>query len=658
MGVQRVFLTNTGTTSTFVVPSDFISFISVEAIGNGGSGGSRTGGGGGAYAYSNLLTGISVGTTLYYYISFKGSNTATWISTVTNVPPTTATQGVLAQPGANGTTTTTTILGGSSSTSIGTITYSGGNSGAGSFNSTYGSYYSGGGGGAAGPQGPGRDGGNGGNNFLGSGYGGGGGGANGGTSGSTYNPGTGPDGGNGGRGSGDGGPNPNQSSTTGSSATTFSVYYGGVTTYYGPGGGGGGGSLSYSGSAGGFFGGGDGGSALTSVTLSGSGLIVFTYNSTLDYRQVQRLTSTGTLLTNYQFDEVTKTINGIDAATVYSKQFDEVTLKNVRTVFFTNTGTGTYTIPSDFVALYSIEAIGAGAYNGNGGGGGAYAKSTRVFGLFPGSTAYYRVGTPTTSLGGSYNTLAESWFTTTSTASPPTTSTQGVKAQGGTGGNTNILIGQGGRSQNCIGEICYSGGDTGHTQPRSGSGAAAGPDGPGGNGGGYGGGAQGSGGGGANGGSNGGSSGGVGTNIGGNGGSGKGNGFRSISGGNGATGTPTSGQGPTSPPAGSGAGGGGGGFYFGAAGTSGASGSLWVETATGNVAGPGGGGGGGGSTGGGGLYGGGSSSATGAQGIIVFRYVSTITNSTNVVQSIDYTFSNSNTNYIAREFDEITGIIN
>lgn len=52
-------------------------------------------------------------------------------------------------------------------------------------------------------------------------------------------------------------------------------------------------------------------------------------------------------------------------------------------VFITTTGTGTYTIPTDFKSLVSVEAIGAGGGGGSvgrTGGGGAYAKTTTITG--------------------------------------------------------------------------------------------------------------------------------------------------------------------------------------------------------------------------------------------------------------------------------------
>ena len=165
----------------------------------------------------------------------------------------------------------------------------------------------------------------------------------------------------------------------------------------------------------------------------------------------------------------------------------------IKTVFITTTGTGTYTIPADFVSLVSIEAIGAGGtgnlgYNGagswagQGGGGGAYAKSTTASGLTANSTTYYRVGTGGGTLG--VNGTARTWFNTASNAEPSSAST-GVLADGGTSGIQAVSnTAPGGNSTSCVGTVAYSGGtgSPGISSARQGGsgGGAAGPGGAGG----------------------------------------------------------------------------------------------------------------------------------------------------------------------------------
>ena len=73
MTTKVVFITS-GT--TFTIPSDFISLISVEAIGGGGGSFANAnlagGSGGGAYSYSNAITGLTAGTTVYVSIGVGG----------------------------------------------------------------------------------------------------------------------------------------------------------------------------------------------------------------------------------------------------------------------------------------------------------------------------------------------------------------------------------------------------------------------------------------------------------------------------------------------------------------------------------------------------------------------------------------------------------
>lgn len=269
-----------------------------------------------------------------------------------------------------------------------------------------------------------------------------------------------------------------------------------------------------------------------------------------------------------------------------------------KVVFITTTGAGTFTVPSDFGSLVSVECIGggkSGATSGAAGGGGAYSLSDAVTGLTAGGTAYVSVGAAG----------ADTWFNAASNAAPSTTS-QGALAKGSTSGT-------GGASASGVGTTKYSGGNGGGNYG-GGGGGAAGPSGAGKNGGAYS--ASyytGGGGGGANNGSagaSGGSSGGAGGN--GPGGTGGGSGGS----GNGSNAT-----------ANTGGGGGGGGSGNGGAG---ASDDIWTQTSDSATAGPGGGGGGGcafsnGTGGAGGLYGGGGGSGSvaggaGKQGLIVFTY--------------------------------------
>lgn len=146
-----------------------------------------------------------------------------------------------------------------------------------------------------------------------------------------------------------------------------------------------------------------------------------------------------------------------------------------KTVFITSTGS--FTIPSDFASLVSIEAIGAGANgaastyspifggsNGAGGGGGAYAKITSLSGLTAGGTLYCQV--PAANSG-------DAWANITTNAAPTSTS-DGVLAKGASGSSR-------GASSTSVGTTKRDGGNAGNG---GGGGGAGGPNGDGGNGGG------------------------------------------------------------------------------------------------------------------------------------------------------------------------------
>ena len=322
MSSQKVdFIITTGT-GTYTVPSDFLSLVSIEAIGGGGSGGSSAGGGGGgAYAMSNNIA-IAPGQTLYYRVGVQGGSRGTngtsrsWMN-LTNAEPTSNTTGVLADGGALGSTANTTIgaIGGQSSNSIGVITFSGGSGGALGANSA-----ASGGGGAAGPGGTGGNGSSGYSTSAGRGAGGGGASLLGpgfnATAGTATAGGT---GGNGGNGIGGGaGATSSGAGTAGTALTggggggmfgsgTFAGAAGGTGvpiwtatrgTYIGlsagPGGGGaGGGGIGTTGGTGGFYGG-AGGGFNTGLDPGQQGIIVFTYIGKSNFNQYQPYTGFNT----------------------------------------------------------------------------------------------------------------------------------------------------------------------------------------------------------------------------------------------------------------------------------------------------------------------------------------------------------------------------
>jgi len=302
----KTVLITSGT--SFTIPTDFGTLISVEAIGGGGAGGTGVGygaGGGGAYAKSTCVTGLSPGLTTYVSIGQGGSagmsGTATWFNAVANTAPATFTQGVLAQGGQVG-TGSSGGAGGSAATSVGTQTWAGGQGGL-----TRGANCSSasGGGGAAGPNGTGGTGGSavqrgchGGGGGGGSGgtlitggsagsrggstNGGAGGGTGGGTGGvaSAGSPGTAGSGGGGGGGAGT-----SSAGYAGGAGATGSYWICSASPSVTAGSGGGGGGAGYyttstaSSGAGGLYGGGGGGKANsgTSPGAGANGIIVFTY---------------------------------------------------------------------------------------------------------------------------------------------------------------------------------------------------------------------------------------------------------------------------------------------------------------------------------------------------------------------------------------------
>jgi hypothetical protein len=281
MASNVIFFTTTGNQS-YVTPADFVSFISVEAIGS-GSGGRRfgaaaAGGGGGAYSKSTSVTGMSVGSTSYIQVGVGGTNAnagaVSWFNAASNANPTLSSQGTRAD-GASAPSSGVGGAGGTVANSIGDVRFAGGTGG----NATS---ANGGGGGAGGP------GGNGGNGVAGGSvvFGGGGsgatltaagsagssstGGASSGQTGGTSPSGAGTNGGGGGGGGAGSTPGGNGGAGTSTFLSTANVSAG-------PGGGGGGGNNA-TGAAGGLYGGGGGGANASATQNNGAnGIVILTY---------------------------------------------------------------------------------------------------------------------------------------------------------------------------------------------------------------------------------------------------------------------------------------------------------------------------------------------------------------------------------------------
>ena len=111
--ITKVVFITSGT--TFSIPADFVTLISVQCIGGGGSGahgGNNTGaaGGGGAYAASTAVTGLVAGGMAYVNVGAGGAPTSyglgdgsaggdTWFNAASATAPTSTTQGALAKGG-------------------------------------------------------------------------------------------------------------------------------------------------------------------------------------------------------------------------------------------------------------------------------------------------------------------------------------------------------------------------------------------------------------------------------------------------------------------------------------------------------------------------------------------------------------------------------
>ena len=311
----------------------------------------------------------------------------------------------------------------------------------------------------------------------------------------------------------------------------------------------------------------------------------------------------------------------------------------------------TFTVPSDFLTLVSVEAIGGGGSGAGvgssntftgGGAGGAYAKSTSVSGLSANQTVYVNIGSGGAAATRGFvgtdnpgNPGGDTWFNTSNSA--PSSSSTGVLAKGGGAGLNSLSAAQGGQASASVGDVKYSGGNGPSTgSPPNLCGAGGGAAGPGG--------AGGAGGYATVGGFNGQGAGG--------GGSGATLTLPGTAGANGGTGAGGAGGASTGQTGGAGAtsssdatvgvngGGGGGGIADSTPsrdkGQDGGAGTFWIQTSNSATAGSGGGGGGPSQTvssatiaGNGGLYGAGGAAANGfgtlvsgagAQGIVVFTY--------------------------------------
>lgn len=232
---KTVFITTVGT-STYTIPADFISLVSIEVIAAGQKGdnasGVSNGGGnaGGCYAAITSLSGLTAGGSLYCRVGTP-SSADTWVNKTSSTAPASTTDGVLAKTGT------------STASCVGNVKFGGG-AGSGGGTGTTG----GGGGGAGGPNGAGLNGANG------------------------NSGGAGGAGNNGQAGGGAGG----TSGSAGNAGTYWTATAGGTA---GPGGGGAGGNGAVGG-AGGSYGAGGGGGSKTGSTAGGAGaqgIIIFTY---------------------------------------------------------------------------------------------------------------------------------------------------------------------------------------------------------------------------------------------------------------------------------------------------------------------------------------------------------------------------------------------
>jgi hypothetical protein len=306
---RKFIVINTIGSSSFTVPSDFSSLVSLEAVGAGGNGNASTtgtsrygGGGGGGYSRSTSVTApiVAGSTIIYANVPPNGLSPLAFSSLNVGIDsiPTSNTTGVVAYSGANASLNT----GGAGATTSGAVGTAGAifGGGAGGAGSTTSRFNGGGGGGSGGPLGAGGAGGAA-NNTTANRGGGGGGGANGGATGGAGTATTSGNGGTGSSGAGAGGNGNSQASPNGGSQGSR-----------GPSGGGGGGGGGFGfinsfgsgavnnsvyqigGGNGGFgfpfvpgfgtanwAGAGGGGNPNNGYQLGGSGLVVFTYVPTV-----------------------------------------------------------------------------------------------------------------------------------------------------------------------------------------------------------------------------------------------------------------------------------------------------------------------------------------------------------------------------------------
>lgn len=500
--------------SSWTIPNDFVSLVSIEAIGAGGNCANVLGGaGGGAYAkITSISAGLSSGQVVYYKVGIPGGTVGaggtskSWFNTSNN-EPTSSTTGVMAD-GGRSPTSGTGVAGGTTANSIGTTTFAGGTGG-----SVGGTNNAGGGGGAAGPQGAGANGGAGATttNVA----GGGGGGGNGGTAGTTG----GSPNGTSGAGGGIGGNGPSGSGGGLGAYFGFFITTAGDGGIYSSGGGGGGYYNLSQGSTQDTFGG-DGGSGVSYARES-------ILDTNLSIVKTPRKFSLGLDGGNNVEKGFVPTGGGGGGGSTFNDtkfsvggngglygggaggSFGTITKGGPGVIIFTYissnkpqkmtvrlpTGTGSFVVPADWTRDNNIEVWGAGGSGGyglagastqaggGGGGAGAYANTANVV-LIPGTTVYYQVGA-----GGKLgnptgpplsNPGQPSWINWSGTNASPTSLTNGIYADAGlAGGQPNPEnAGTGGLAIQSIGAVTRDGGSggvggTGVNYPGGGGGGSA-----------------------------------------------------------------------------------------------------------------------------------------------------------------------------------------
>lgn len=145
----------------------------------------------------------------------------------------------------------------------------------------------------------------------------------------------------------------------------------------------------------------------------------------------------------------------------------------ITTVYLTTTGVGAQTIPADFVSLFSVETIAAGAGSASFGaapGGGAYAKITStITPLAANNTVNYGIGA-----GGNGAAGGDTWWNAASLANAVSLgSAIACAAQGGQP-NVGSTPGAGGAAASSVGTVKFSGGAGGNSNTSNGGGGGAG----------------------------------------------------------------------------------------------------------------------------------------------------------------------------------------